>query len=56
MPEQEADSVVDVIGGLATKEDIRPLVTCEELYRALMIQTVVFAAIVAAIVALAMSL
>jgi hypothetical protein len=50
--EPEADAVVDVIAGLATKQDIHPLVTREELYRALMIQTVVFAVIVAAIVAL----
>ena len=54
--EAEADAVVDVIGGLATKEDIQPLVTREELNRALMIQTGVYAAIVALVVALAMSL
>ncbi len=52
MEESEADAIVDVIGGLATKQDIRPLVTREELYRALMIQTGVFTAIVALIVAL----
>ena len=51
MTEPEADAVVDVIGGLATKQDIRPLVTREELYRALVIQTGVFAGIVAAIAA-----
>ena len=52
MTEPEAGAVVDVIGGLATKEDIRPLATREDLYRALLIQTGVFTAIVAAIVAL----
>ena len=52
MAEPEADAIVDVIGGLATKQDIRPLATREELYRALVIQTGVFTAIVAAIVAL----
>ena len=52
MTEPEADAVVDVIGGLATKEDIRPLATREDLYRALMIQAGVFAAIVAAAVAI----
>ncbi len=52
MSEPEADAVVDVIGGLATKEDIRPLATREELYRALVIQTGVFAGIVAAIAAI----
>ena len=51
MTEPEADAVVDVIGGLATKQDIRPLATREDLYRALMIQAGVFAGIVAAIVA-----
>ena len=51
MTEPEADAVVDVIGGLATKQDIRPLVTREDLYRALVIQTGVFAGIVAAIAA-----
>ena len=52
MTEPEADAVVDVIGGLSTKEDIRPLATREDLYRALMIQAGVFAAIVAAAVAI----
>ena len=52
MTEPEADALVDVIGGLATKEDIRPLATREELYRALLIQAGVFTAIVAVIVAL----
>ena len=51
MTEPEADALVDVIGGLSTKEDIRPLATREDLYRALMIQAGVFAAIVAAAVA-----
>ena len=51
MTEPEAGALVDVIGGLATKEDIRPLATREDLYRALMIQAGVFAAIVAAVVA-----
>ncbi len=52
MTEPEADAVVDVIGGLATKRDVEPLVTREELYRALLIQAGVFTAIVAVIVAL----
>ena len=52
MTEPEADALVDVIGGLSTKEDIRPLATREDLYRALMIQAGVFAAIVAAAVAI----
>ena len=56
MTEPEADAVVDVIGGLSTKEDIRPLATREDLYRALMIQTGVFAGIVAAIVAVIVAL
>ena len=45
-----------MIGGLATKQDIRPLATREDLYRALMIQTGVFAGIVAAIVAVIVAL
>ena len=49
MTAPEADALVDVIGGLATKEDIRPLATREDLYRALMIQAGVFAGIVAAV-------
>ena len=56
MTEPEADAVVDVIGGLATKQDIRPLATREDLYRALTIQTGVFAGIVAAIVAVIVAL
>ena len=52
MAAPEADALVDVIGGLSTKEDIRPLATREDLYRALMIQAGVFAAIVAAAVAI----
>ena len=49
MTAPEAGALVDVIGGLATKEDIRPLATREDLYRALMIQAGVFTAIVAAV-------
>ena len=56
MTQPEEDALVDVIGGLATKQDIQPLVTREELYRALMIQTGVFAGIVAAIVAVIVTL
>ena len=51
MPEPEADAVVDVVGTATS-----PLVTQEilrlEIYRALIIQTGVFTAIVALIVAL----
>ena len=56
MTEPEADAVVDVIGGLATKEDVRRLATRDDLYRALAIQTVALAVIVAAIVAIAVVL
>ncbi len=56
MTEPEADAIVDVIGGLSTKRDIEPLVTREELYRALLIQTGVFTGIVAVIVAVIVAL
>ena len=56
LTESEADAIVDVIGGLATKRDVEPLVKREELYRALLIQTGVFTAIVAVIVAVIVAL
>ena len=43
--------MVDMIGGLSTKEDVRRLATRDDLYRALAIQTAVFAVIVAVVVA-----
>ena len=52
MTEPEADAIVDVIGVLATKQDLQPLVTREELYRAIIIQTALFTGIVALVVAL----